>query len=139
MVVMNGFEWFIAYTCIIMECKCPKPKWICVKFDKWKKFKNGYSKHLNNIISCNIINFDQKINKIEEYMDQQVTHPCTTRTLNVNDINFHGQFEQGFHNLMDICNHGFLQTLIQETHFEHGHRLLHIKRNDRWLNNDLKL
>jgi hypothetical protein len=35
---------------------------------------------------------------------------------------------------MDIFNHGFLPILIQETHFEHGYGLLHIKRNDRWLN-----
>jgi hypothetical protein len=76
-----------------------------------KTFKNGLFKHLNNIISWNILNFDQKKIKIEEYMDQQAIHPYTTRP-NVNDINFHGQFEQGFHNLMDICNHGFLQTLI---------------------------
>jgi len=40
-------------------------------------------------------------------MDQQAIHPCTTRFPNLNDRNFHGQFE-GLHNLMDICNHGFL-------------------------------
>jgi hypothetical protein len=68
-------------------------------------------------------------------MDQQAIHPCTTRPPNVKDINFHGHFEQRFHNLMDICNHGFLQTLIEETHFEHGYGLLYIKRNDTWLNN----
>jgi hypothetical protein len=49
-------------------------------------------------------------------MDQQAIHPCTTRLHNVNDMNSHDQFEQGFHNLMDIRNHGFLQTLIQKTH-----------------------
>jgi hypothetical protein len=29
-------------------------------------------------------------------MDQQAIHPCTTRSPNLNDINFHGQFEEGF-------------------------------------------
>jgi hypothetical protein len=29
---------------------------------------------------------------------------------------------------MDICNHGFLQTLIHKTHFEHGYELLHNKK-----------
>jgi hypothetical protein len=93
---------------------------------------------------------------MNEYMDQQDNHPCTTRPLDANDINFNIQSQQDFHKLMNVCNqhkcnlacyknnkdlknqlcrYRFLQTLIQETHFEHGYGLLHIKRNDRWLNN----
>jgi len=34
-----------------------------------------------------------------------------------------------------LCRYRFLQTLIQETHFEHEFEFLHMKRNDKWLNN----
>jgi hypothetical protein len=66
----------------------------------------------------------------------------------MNDINFHDQFEEEFHKLMNICNwhkqnlgchknnkdfkiqlctYKFSQTLIKETHFEDDFKLLHIK------------
>jgi hypothetical protein len=93
---------------------------------------------------------------MDKYVDQQNIHPCTTRPPNVNNINFNIQFQQDFHKLMNICNwhkcnhdcyrnnkdfknqlcrYEFLKTIIKETNFEHNYRLLHIKRNDRWLNN----
>jgi hypothetical protein len=34
---------------------------------------------------------------MNEYMDQQDNHPCTTRFLDVNDINFNIQSQQDFH------------------------------------------
>jgi hypothetical protein len=93
---------------------------------------------------------------MNEYMDQQDNHPCTTRPLDANDIYFNIQSQQDFHKLMNVCNqhrcslacyknnkdfknqlcrYKFPQTLIQETHFEHEFEFLHMKRNDKWLNN----
>jgi hypothetical protein len=41
---------------------------------------------------------------MNEYMGQQDIHPCSTRTPNVNDINFNIQFQQDFHKLMNFCD-----------------------------------
>ncbi len=34
-----------------------------------------------------------------------------------------------------FCKYGFLQTLVDKTHFDDDTKLLHIKRTDKWLNN----
>jgi hypothetical protein len=38
-------------------------------------------------------------------------------------------------NILQFCRYRFPQSLIQKTHFEHEFELIHIKRNDKWLNN----
>jgi hypothetical protein len=82
--------------------------------------------------------------------------PCTTRPLDTNENIFHELFDNDICKLMNVCNcrvcnlacyksnidaskklckYGFLEPLINTTHFDNDVGLLHIKRIDKWLNN----
>jgi hypothetical protein len=47
----------------------------------------------------------------------------------------HACYKIDANTLKELCKYGFLQFLVNETHFNIETKLLHIKRIDEWLNN----
>jgi len=124
-----------------------------------EKFQENMIKYLSGIIVWNINqNKSCKTLIFVDCIDDNVDHihPCTIGPPNIDNKIFFKLFQNEIYKLMNmckwhvcnptcykryanalktLCRYGFLQPLINETHFNVETRLSHIKRTNKWLNN----
>jgi hypothetical protein len=115
-----------------------------------EEFQESIINYLNDIIIQNIDkykSFNETTHENNGENNENI-HPCTTRPINTNANNFHELFNKDIYKLMNLrnrhmcsltcyksnvdaskkfCKYGFLQTLVDKTHFDDDTKLLHIK------------